>query len=212
VSTIIDVFLHLDQHIAGYMNEYGVWIYVILFVIIFCETGLVVLPFLPGDSLLFTTGALAASGSIHLLPIFLIFCVAAIAGDTLNYTIGHYSGNKVEAREKLFFVKRESLDKTNRFFDKHGSATIILSRFIPIIRTFAPFTAGVGKMPYAKFLSYNVIGGIVWVSIALFAGYFFGNIPVIKDNFSVLVLGIVAVSLLPVAFAFVKNKWTALKN
>ncbi|MEW4307789.1 DedA family protein [Rossellomorea marisflavi] len=212
MSTIIDVFLHLDQHIAGYMNEYGVWIYVILFVIIFCETGLVVLPFLPGDSLLFATGALAASGSIHLLPIFLIFCVAAIAGDTLNYTIGHYSGNKVEAREKLFFVKRESLDKTNRFFDKHGSATIILSRFIPIIRTFAPFTAGVGKMPYSKFLSYNVIGGIVWVSIALFAGYFFGNIPVIKDNFSVLVLGIVAVSLLPVAFAFVKNKWTALKN
>jgi membrane-associated protein len=212
VSTIIDVFLHLDQHIAGYMNEYGVWIYVILFVIIFCETGLVVLPFLPGDSLLFATGALAASGSIHLLPIFLIFCVAAIAGDTLNYTIGHYSGNKVEAREKLFFVKRESLDKTNRFFDKHGSATIILSRFIPIIRTFAPFTAGVGKMPYSKFLSYNVIGGIVWVSIALFAGYFFGNIPMIKDNFSVLVLGIVAVSLLPVAFAFVKNKWTALKN
>ena len=212
MSTIIDVFLHLDQHIAGYMNEYGVWIYVILFVIIFCETGLVVLPFLPGDSLLFASGALAASGSIHLLPIFLIFCVAAITGDTLNYTIGHYSGNKVEAREKLFFVKRESLDKTNRFFDKHGSATIILSRFIPIIRTFAPFTAGVGKMPYAKFLSYNVIGGIVWVSIALFAGYFFGNIPVIKDNFSVLVLGIVAVSLLPVAFAFVKNKWTALKN
>lgn len=212
MSTIIDVFLHLDQHIAGYMNEYGIWIYVILFVIIFCETGLVVLPFLPGDSLLFATGALAASGSIHLLPIFLIFCVAAIAGDTLNYTIGHYSGNKVESREKLFFVKRESLDNTNRFFDKHGSATIILSRFIPIIRTFAPFTAGVGKMPYAKFLSYNVIGGIVWVSIALFAGYFFGNIPVIKDNFSVLVLGIVAVSLLPVAFAFVKNKWTALKN
>ncbi|MDR4935529.1 DedA family protein [Rossellomorea marisflavi] len=212
MSTIIDVFLHLDQHIAGYMNEYGIWIYVILFVIIFCETGLVVLPFLPGDSLLFATGALAASGSIHLLPIFLIFCVAAIAGDTLNYTIGHYSGNKVEAREKLFFVKRESLDKTNRFFDKHGSATIILSRFIPIIRTFAPFTAGVGKMPYSKFLSYNVIGGIVWVSIALFAGYFFGNIPMIKDNFSVLVLGIVAVSLLPVAFAFVKNKWTALKN
>lgn len=212
MSTIIDVFLHLDQHIAGYMNEYGIWIYVILFVIIFCETGLVVLPFLPGDSLLFATGALAASGSIHLLPIFLIFCVAAIAGDTLNYTIGHYSGNKVESREKLFFVKRESLDKTNRFFDKHGSATIILSRFIPIIRTFAPFTAGVGKMPYTKFLSYNVIGGIVWVSIALFAGYFFGNIPVIKDNFSVLVLGIVAVSLLPVAFAFVKNKWTALKN
>ncbi len=212
MSTIIDVFLHLDQHIAGYMNEYGVWIYVILFVIIFCETGLVVLPFLPGDSLLFATGALAASGSIHLLPIFLIFCVAAIAGDTLNYTIGHYSGNKVEARGKLFFVKRESLDKTNRFFDKHGSATIILSRFIPIIRTFAPFTAGVGKMPYAKFLSYNVIGGILWVSIALFAGYFFGNIPVIKDNFSVLVLGIVLVSLLPVAFAFVKNKWTALKG
>ncbi|WP_066304243.1 DedA family protein [Bacillus sp. FJAT-29814] len=211
VSSLLDIFLHLDQHLSVYMNEYGPFIYLILFIIVFCETGLVIMPFLPGDSLLFATGALAAAGSIKLLPIYLIFSIAAIAGDTVNYAIGHYLRDKVVARENIRFIKKEYLDRTTEFFNKHGSATIILARFVPIIRTFAPFVAGVGSMPYRKFLSFNAIGGILWVSIALFAGYFFGNIPVVKDNFSIVVLGIVVVSLLPVVFTMIKNK-KATKN
>ncbi len=211
MSSLLDIFLHLDQHLSVYMNEYGPFIYLILFIIVFCETGLVIMPFLPGDSLLFATGALAAAGSIKLLPIYLIFSIAAIAGDTVNYAIGHYLRDKVVARENIRFIKKEYLDRTTEFFNKHGSATIILARFVPIIRTFAPFVAGVGSMPYRKFLSFNAIGGILWVSIALFAGYFFGNIPVVKDNFSIVVLGIVVVSLLPVVFTMIKNK-KATKN
>lgn len=207
----MDIFLHLDQHLSVYMNEYGPFIYLILFIIVFCETGLVIMPFLPGDSLLFATGALAAAGSIKLLPIYLIYSIAAIAGDTVNYAIGHYLRDKVAARENIRFIKKEYLDRTTEFFNKHGSSTIILARFVPIIRTFAPFVAGVGSMPYRKFLSFNAIGGILWVSIALFAGYFFGNIPIVKDNFSIVVLGIVVVSLLPVVFTMIKNK-KATKN
>ncbi len=211
MSSLIDIFLHLDKHLSLYMDEYGIYIYIILFAIVFCETGLVILPFLPGDSLLFATGALVAAGSIKLLPIYIILCIAAIAGDTVNYTIGHFLRDKVIAREKIRFVKKEYLDQTSEFFEKHGSATIILARFIPIIRTFAPFVAGVGKMPYSKFISYNAIGGILWVTIALFAGFFFGNIPVVKDNFSIVILGIVVVSLLPVVFTIIKNKIAAKK-
>ncbi|AZU64944.1 hypothetical protein CHR53_12165 [Neobacillus mesonae] len=188
------------------MNEYGIYIYLILFIIVFCETGLVIMPFLPGDSLIFATGALAAAGSIKLMPIYLIFCLAAILGDTVNYSIGHFLRDKVSARENIRFIKKEYLDRTTEFFDKHGSSTIILARFVPIIRTFAPFVAGVGTMPYRKFLSYNAIGGILWVSIALFAGFFFGNIPIVKNNFSIVVLGIVVVSLLPIVFTYIKNK------
>ncbi len=191
------------------MNDYGIFIYLILFVIIFCETGLVFLPFLPGDSLIFATGALAAAGSIKLAPIYLIFCIAAIVGDTVNYSIGHFLRDKVAGRENIRFIKREYLDRTSNYFDKHGSSTIIIARFIPIIRTFAPFVAGVGTMPYRKFISFNAIGGILWVSVALFAGFFFGNIPVVKDHFSAVILGIVVVSLLPVAFTFIKNKMAA---
>jgi membrane-associated protein len=203
----MDIFLHLDQHLSLYMNQYGVLIYLILFIIVFCETGLVVMPFLPGDSLIFATGALAAAGSIQLLPIHLIFCLAAISGDTVNYAIGHYLRDKVARRESIRFIKKEYLDRTTEFFNRHGSTTIILARFVPIIRTFAPFVAGVGSMPYRKFISFNAIGGILWVSIALFAGFFFGNIPVVKDNFSIVVLGIVVVSLLPVVFTLIKNKF-----
>lgn len=211
MSSLIDIFLHLDQHLGLYMDEYGVFIYIILFAIVFCETGLVILPFLPGDSLLFATGALVAAGSIKLLPIYIFLCIAAIAGDTMNYTIGHFLRDKVIARENIRFVKKEYLDQTSEFFEKHGSATIILARFIPIIRTFAPFVAGVGKMSYSKFISYNAVGGILWVTIALFAGFFFGNIPVVKDNFSIVILGIVVISLLPVVFAMIKNKMAAKK-
>ncbi|MBA9026438.1 membrane-associated protein [Peribacillus huizhouensis] len=212
MNNMIDIFLHIDKHLSLYMNEYGVFIYFILFVIVFCETGLVFMPFLPGDSLIFATGALAAAGSIKLLPIYLIFCVAAIAGDTVNYTIGHSLRNKVSARENIRFIKKEHLERTTNFFEKHGSATIILARFVPIIRTFAPFVAGVSTMPYRKFILYNVLGGLLWVSIALFAGFFFGNIPIVKDNFSIVVLGIVVVSLLPIVFAYFKNKIATNKN
>lgn len=211
MSNIIDIFLHLDKHLSLYMNEYGVFIYLILFVIIFCETGLVIMPFLPGDSLIFATGALAAAGSIKLLPIYLIFCVAAIAGDTINYTIGHFLGDRVSARENIRFIKNEYLERTTAFFERHGSATIILARFVPIIRTFAPFVAGVGTMPYHKFISYNALGGLLWVSIALFAGFFFGNIPIVKDNFSIVVLGIVIVSLLPILFTYFRSKMASNK-
>ena len=209
VSNLIDIFLHLDTHLSLYMNEYGIYIYLILFMIVFCETGLVILPFLPGDSLIFATGALAAIGSIKLLPIYLIFCIAAIVGDIVNYSIGHFLREKVMARENIRFLKKEYLDQTTAFFEKHGSATIILARFVPIIRTFAPFVAGVGSMPYRKFISFNAIGGILWVTIALFAGYFFGNIPLIKDNFSIVVLGIVVISVLPLVFTFIKSKMSA---
>ncbi|HHW36234.1 MAG TPA: DedA family protein [Bacillales bacterium] len=209
VSSIIDIFLHLDQHLSLVMNEYGIYIYLILFIIVFCETGLVIMPFLPGDSLIFATGALVAAGSIKLLPIYLIFCFAAIIGDTVNYSIGHFLREKVTAHENVRFIKREYLDQTTAFFEKHGSVTIILARFVPIIRSFAPFVAGVGTMPYRKFISFNVIGGILWVTIALFAGYLFGNIPFVKNNFSIVVLGIVVVSLLPLIFTFIKNKMVA---
>lgn len=209
VSSVIDIFLHLDKHLSLYMNEYGFYIYLILFIIVFCETGLVILPFLPGDSLIFATGALAAVGSIKLIPIYLIFCIAAIVGDTVNYSIGHFLREKVAGRENIRFLKKEYLDQTTAFFERHGSATIILARFVPIIRTFAPFVAGVGSMPYRKFISYNAIGGILWVTIALFAGYFFGNIPLVKNNFSIVVLGIVVISVLPLVFTFIKNKIAA---
>ena len=209
MSSLIDIFLHLDKHLSLYMNEYGIYIYLILFIIVFCETGLVILPFLPGDSLIFATGALAAVGSIKLLPIYLIFCIAAIVGDTVNYSIGHSLREKVSAHENIRFLKKEYLDQTTAFFERHGSSTIILARFVPIIRTFAPFVAGVGKMPYRKFISFNTIGGILWVTIALFAGYFFGNIPLVKNNFSIVVLGIVVISVLPLVFTYIKNKMTS---
>lgn len=206
IMSIVDIFLHLDQYLSIYMDQFGFYIYLILFVIVFCETGLVIMPFLPGDSLIFATGALAAAGSINALPIYLILCIAAILGDTLNYSIGHFLRDKVTARKNIRFIKREYLDRTSEYFERHGSSTIIISRFIPIIRTFAPFVAGVGKMPYRQFISYNAVGGILWVSVALFAGYFFGNIPIIKDHFSTVILGIVVVSLLPVGITFIKNK------
>jgi membrane-associated protein len=212
IAGLIDIFLHLDKHLILYMHEYGVFIYPIFFVIIFCETGLVVTPFLPGDSLVFATGALAAIGSIKIAPVYIIFCLAAIAGDTVNYSIGHYLKDRVEAHENIRFIKREYIERTEAFFKKHGAVTILLARFVPIIRTFAPFVSGVGTMPYRTFILFNATGGILWVSIALFSGYFFGNIPFIKNNFSMVILGIVAVSLIPVIVSLVKGKMAAKKK
>jgi membrane-associated protein len=207
IMSFIGIFLHLDKYLSVYMNEYGMLIYLILFAIIFCETALVFTPFLPGDSLIFATGALAAAGSIKFAPIFIIFCIAAITGDTVNYSIGQFLKDKVIAHANIRFIKREYLEHSEAFFKKHGGITIILARFIPIIRTFAPFTAGVSAMPYRRFILFNVAGGISWVSLALFGGYIFGNIPFVKNNFSMVILAIIVVSLLPVVITWGKNQF-----
>jgi membrane-associated protein len=202
----IDLFLHLDTHLSAITSEYGLLTYLLLFVIVFCETGLVITPFLPGDSLIFATGALAASGSLDLFTILVVLCLAAIAGDTVNYQIGHLFRDKVANRENIRFIKQEHLDRTHAFFEKHGIKTIIIARFVPIIRTFAPFVAGIGIMPYSTFISYNVIGGVAWVVSFLLGGYFFGNLPVVKDNFSFVIIGIIIVSLLPGIIAYIQSK------
>lgn len=206
IQYFIDLFMHLDTHLSAIAIEYGLLTYLLLFTIVFCETGLVITPFLPGDSLLFATGALAATGSLNLSTLLLVLCLAAVAGDTVNYQIGHLLRNKIASHENIRFIKQEHLDRTHVFFEKYGVKTIIIARFVPIIRTFAPFVAGVGVMPYSKFISYNVIGGVSWVFLFLFGGYFFGNLPVVRDNFSLVIIGIIFVSLLTGVIAYIQSK------
>jgi len=205
IKSIIDFVLHLDVHLGDIISNYGVATYAILFAVIFVETGLVFVPFLPGDSLLFVAGAFAALGSLNVFVLLLLLMLAAIAGDTANYWIGHFSGRKIIASKK-FPINEKNLVRTQEFFQKHGGKTIIIARFIPIIRTFAPFVAGVGKMHYTRFLFYNVIGAVSWVAVGTLAGYFFGNIPVIKNNFSLFILAVVAVSLIPIIFEIVRAR------
>jgi membrane-associated protein len=193
---IIDFILHIDVHLGQIISTYGFTTYVILFVIIFVETGLVFVPFLPGDSLLFAAGAFAALGSLNIIYIWLLLSLAAILGDTCNYWIGHFFGEALIANPKVP-IKKSHIEETQRFFDMHGGKTIILARFVPIVRTFAPFVAGIGKMSYKHFISYNVIGGLAWVTIATFAGYFFGNIQFVKENFSLIILVVILISVLP---------------
>jgi membrane-associated protein len=195
---LVDIFLHLDRHLAEVTRDYGAFTNFILFVIVFCETGLVVTPFLPGDSLLFTAGALASLGSLHLGVLLAILSAAAILGDTANYWIGKKIGPRA-FDGSIRFLKQEHLRKTEAFYERHGRKTIVIARFVPIVRTFAPFVAGVGSMSYGVFLSYNVIGGVAWVLICVLSGYFFGNIPVVKRNFSVVILAIIAISMIPLA-------------
>ncbi len=202
----VDLFLHLDKHLNEIINNYGFWTYLILFLIIFCETGLVVTPFLPGDSLIFAAGTLAATGSFNILMLYLILIAAAVLGNMANYTIGHFIGPRVFHFQNSFFFRKEYLDRTHKFYEKHGAITIIITRFIPILRTFAPFVAGVGFMNYIRFFIYNFIGGFAWVSLFTFAGYFFGNIPVVRKNFSLAVLAIIFISVLPVIIEFVRHK------
>lgn len=202
----VDFFLHLDRHLAEVIQQYGVWTYGLLFLIVFLETGLVVTPILPGDSLLFAAGTFAALGAIHFWPLFFLLCVAAILGDTLNYAIGHYLGPKVFHFPKSRFFNPEHLRKTHTFYEKYGGKTIIIARFVPIVRTFAPFVAGIGAMSYGRFLLYNVVGGILWVAVCLSAGYFFGNLPFVRNNFSVVVLAIVFISILPAVYEYVKHR------
>ena len=203
---LIDFILHLDKYINILIQDFGVWTYLILFLIIFCETGLVVTPFLPGDSLLFAAGAFAARGSLDLIWLFIVLSAAAVLGDTVNYWIGHFIGPKIFQKENVRFLKKEYLDRTLQFYEKYGGETIIIARFIPIIRTFAPFVAGIGKMTYWKFISYNIIGGIGWVAIFVFGGYFFGNIPFVKNHFTIIIFAIIIISILPGVIEFIRMK------
>jgi membrane-associated protein len=205
LQTIFSFFLEIDKNLAIAVNSYGLWIYPILFLIIFCETGLVVTPFLPGDSLLFAAGTLAAIGQISIVLLLIFICIAAIVGDTINYLIGYYFGEKAFKSKSRWF-KKEHLVKTQLFYEKYGGKTIILARFIPIIRTFAPFVAGIGKMNYSKFLFYNVIGGIAWVSFFLLGGYFLGSLPLIRDNLSLFLIGIIFLSLLPIPIEYFRER------
>jgi membrane-associated protein len=202
----IDILLHLDTYLDLMIKTMGPWSYVILFLIVFCETGLVVTPVLPGDSLLFAVGTFAALGSFDLTLLIAILTIAAIAGDTVNYWMGNYLGPKLFHGEGPRFLNKKHIERTHQFYEKHGGKTIIIARFIPIIRTFAPFVAGIGSMDYRKFIAYNVIGGIVWVVSLTLAGYFFGTIPVIKGNFSLVVIAIIIVSILPGVVEFLRQR------
>ncbi|UCD97706.1 MAG: DedA family protein [Chloroflexota bacterium] len=205
ISELVDFILHLDVHLNEIIKNFGVFTYLILFLIIFLETGVVITPFLPGDSLLFAAGSFAALGSLNIIALFLLLTAAAILGDTLNYWIGHFIGPRAFSGN-IRFLKKEYLDRTHEFYDKHGGKTIILARFIPIIRTFAPFVAGIGAMNYSRFIVYNVIGAVLWVSIFTFGGYFFGNLPFVKDNFTLVILAIIVISVLPGVFEFLREK------
>jgi len=188
------------------IQAYGVWTYVVLFGIVFCETGLVVTPFLPGDSLLFAAGALAGSGSLDVFALFLVLAAAAVAGDTANYWIGQYLGDHILRKHTGRWIKQEHLDRTHSFFERYGGKTIIIARFVPIVRTFAPFVAGIGAMTYGRFLMYNVVGGVLWVGLCLGAGYFFGGLQVVKNNFSLVILAIIVISLIPVGIEFLRHR------
>jgi membrane-associated protein len=204
---LIDFFIHLDKYLPVIIESFGIWVYLIVFIVIFCETGLVVTPILPGDSLLFALGALAALGALHIEALLILLSVAAIAGDSVNYAIGNYIGPKVFHYEDSRFFKKEYLMKTHEFYEKHGGKTIIIARFMPIIRTFAPFVAGVGAMSYGKFILYNITGGLAWVFSFLLLGYFFGNIPSVKNNFTLVIVAIVIISVLPGLIAYARQKW-----
>jgi membrane-associated protein len=205
IQSIIDFILHLDIYLGQIISSYGIATYAILFATIFVETGLVFVPFLPGDSLLFAAGAFAAIGSLNIFFLLVLLIAAAVLGDTVNYWVGHFIGDKIVSSSRMP-IKKEHLERTNEFFRKHGGKTIILARFVPIVRTFAPFVAGAGKMNYGKFISYNIIGGVLWVAICTMAGYFFGNIPFIKDNFSIVIIGVVAISLVPILVELWRNR------
>ncbi|PIR61892.1 MAG: hypothetical protein COY81_01795 [Candidatus Pacebacteria bacterium CG_4_10_14_0_8_um_filter_43_12] len=208
LSFLIDFILHLDKHLAEIIAAYGSLTYLLLFAIVFAETGLVVFPFLPGDSLLFAAGALSALGSLHLWGVMLLLGAAAIIGDFVNYWIGNLFGKKIVDNPRITFINQEHIDKTEAFYKKYGGKAIILARFVPIVRTFAPFVAGVGKMDYQKFFFYNFIGGVSWVSLFTLAGYFFGNIPAVKEHFTVVVLAIVVISVMPIVIEYLKQRNT----
>jgi len=207
VINFIDFFIHLDRYLNLLISNFGVWTYVIIFLIIFCETGLVVTPVLPGDSLLFGLGAFAAADALKLEEwLLLTLSTAAVAGDTVNYAIGKFVGPHVFHQEKSRFFKKEYLDRTHRFYERYGGKTIIVARFVPIVRTFAPFVAGIGSMTYSRFLAYNVIGGLAWVALFILGGYYFGNLSLVKENFTLVILAIIVVSIMPGIVEFVRRR------
>lgn len=205
IREFIDFFLHLDEHLSQLITRYGTGTHLILFLIVFCETGLVITPFLPGDSLLFAAGTFAALGALDLQLLIVLLTVAAIIGDTVNYWVGSYIGPRAFGGN-VRFLKTEYLERTHAFYEKHGGKTIILARFIPIIRTFAPFVAGVGSMSYPKFLTYNVVGAVIWVGLFVLGGYFFGNIPTVRQNFTLVILAIIALSVLPIVIEALRSR------
>jgi len=203
---LVDIVLHVDKHLSIIATDYGTWTYFILFMIIFCETGLVVTPFLPGDSLLFATGALCGAGVLDPNIIFLLLVAAAFLGDNVNYWIGRRVGPAVFEREKTRFFKKEYLLRAHAFYERHGGKTVILARFVPIVRTFSPFVAGIAHMTYAKFLAYSISGAILWVGIFVYVGYFFGNLPFIKRNFSVAIIAVIFISILPGIIEYIRHR------
>lgn len=203
IKEFIDIILHVDKYLSLIISQYGILTYFLLFFIIFLETGLVFTPFLPGDSLLFAAGTFAAIDSLNIIVLLIIFCVAAILGDTINYSIGKYLGEKLFSKN---IINRKYFEETKDFYQKHGSKTIVLARFVPIVRTFAPFIAGIGKMDYFKFLSYNIIGGVSWVLLFTLSGYFFGGIQFVKDNFSLIIIAIIMTSFIPFIIEFIKHR------
>jgi membrane-associated protein len=209
VTNVIDVFLNLDKYLNLIIQDYGALTYLILFLIIFAETGLVVTPFLPGDSLLFAAGAFAGVGALDVKLLLVLLCAAAMLGDTANYTIGKFIGQKIYEQETIKFIKKEHLSKTRHFYEKYGAVTIIIARFIPVIRTFAPFVAGIGEMRYVKFMLFNVTGGLLWVLLFVGGGYYFGNLAVVKDNFSLVIFAVILISVLPVIIGFFRQNSTA---
>jgi len=206
LTKFIDIILHLDKYLNYIIQQFGATTYAILFIIIFAETGFVFTPFLPGDSLLFAAGAFAALGSLNLWVLLIVLFIAAVAGDSVNYWIGHVFGKKLSEKADGRFIKKEYIDKTEAFYQKYGKKTIILARFVPIVRTFAPFVAGIGKMKYGEFFAYNIIGGFAWIFLLTFAGYYFGQIPIVKNNFTAVIMLIILLSILPGIVEFVKHK------
>jgi len=204
ITQFIDLFLHIDDHLSNIIQWAGMWTYVLMFAVVFAETGLVVTPLLPGDSLLFALGAFAAKGDLNLFILMITLLVAAILGDTVNYSVGKYVGPRVFT-DSIPLLNRKHLERTHAFFEKYGGKTIIIARFVPIVRTFAPFVAGVGAMTYSKFVFYNIIGAVLWVPICLLGGYFFGNIPFVQKHFELVLIGIIVVSLLPAVFEITRE-------
>ncbi len=205
IRSFVDLFLHLDRHLSDVIQHYGTWTYLILFVVVFMETGVVVTPILPGDSLLFAAGTFAGLGSLNVWAVSALLGTAALLGDNTNYWIGRKVGPRV-FKEDVRYLKREYLDRTHRFYEKHGGKTVIIARFLPIIRTFSPFVAGVGAMSYPRFLAYSVLGAVLWVGIFVFGGYFFGNLPVVRENFSLVILAIIVLSVMPIVYEFFRHR------
>jgi membrane-associated protein len=202
----VDFFVHLDRHLSVIIQSFGGWTYFIFFLVIFCETGLVVTPFLPGDSLLFGLGAFAALGVLQVEWLLVLLSIAAVAGNTVNYAIGKFVGPKVFHEEDVRFLNRQYLDRAHNFYEKHGGKTIVIARFIPIIRTFAPFVAGIGKMTYSRFTCYNVLGSVAWITIFIMGGYYFGNLPAVKRNFTLVIFAIIIISVLPIVVEYIRHR------